>query len=81
MPVSRKRRTKRPSRVATPDPRSYPDTSLSPNTYEGRVQAFGNVLRAAKYGQGRRRQAASVLVGILVLMLVASVVMAVAQFL
>lgn len=62
-------RTKRPRPPA--DPTSYPDTSLSPNTYEGRIQAFGNVLRAAKYGDGQRRFAGRVLVGLFLVIAVA----------
>lgn len=58
-----RRRKKRPPAPRTPDPRSFPDTSLSPYTVEGRIQVFGNVLRAAKYGDGHRRRAGQVLLG------------------
>ena len=71
------RRTKHPRPPV--DPRSAPDTSLSPNTYEGRIQVLGNVLRAAKYGDGRRRLAGRVLVGLSLVLgvgLVASYVVA-----
>ena len=78
MPVSR-RRTKRRKLPPAPDPRSYSDTSLSPNTYEGRIQMFGNVLRAAKYGEGRRRKAGTAILGILVALLLLTFVMAMLQ--
>ena len=61
----------------TGDPRSYPDTSLSPYTVEGRIQAFGNVLRAAKYGEGRRRHAGATLLGITVATLLVVLVLTV----
>lgn len=73
------RRTKRPR--SQTDPRSYPDTSLSPNTYEGRIQAFGNLLRAAKYGDGRRGFAARLLVGLFLVMAAAVVAMYLVVFL
>ena len=50
---------------------------MSPNTYEGRIQVFGNVLRAAKYGQGRRRNAGAVLLGITVATLLMALVITV----
>ena len=62
MPVSRRRRKRSPA-PRTPDPWGFPDTSLSPYTEEGRIQVFGNVLRAAKYGDGHRRRAGQVLLG------------------
>jgi hypothetical protein len=40
---------------------------------------FGNVLRAAKYGEGRRRQAGTAILGILVALLLLTFVMAMLQ--
>ena len=50
---------------------------MSPNTFEGRIQVFGNVLRAAKYGRGRRRLAGGALLGITVLTLLVTLALAV----
>jgi hypothetical protein len=66
------------TRTGEVDPRSFPETSLSPNTFEGRIQVFGNILRAARYGTGRRGRMARFIVctwAVLVLLiLIASVV-------
>lgn len=75
MPVSRTRKTRRPTPGPAPDARSYPDTSLSPNTYEGRIQMFGNVLGAAKYGEGRRRRAGAAILAVTVALLLLTLLM------
>ena len=67
-PTRRKKRREQkrrpPRRTDLIDERSYPETTLSPWTYEGRVEAFGNVLRAARYGSGRRALAGRVILTI-----------------
>jgi hypothetical protein len=75
-PTKPKKRRDRRRAASSPvaDPRSYPVTTLSPNTYEGRIQAFGNVLRAAKYGSGGRQRVGQVLIGLVVVLLVLLVI-------
>ena len=70
----KRRDLRRAASRAVADPRSYPVTTLSPNTYEGRIQALGNVLRAAKYGSGARKRVGQVLIGLMVVLLVILVI-------